>query len=302
MNYAVMEQVFLNSTFIATGVASLLFVLALTLKKDLLNKLGYMAMVAGFLASSGALLSRLMDSGHPPVSNFFESLIYVIWAMLGMYLVVAHRYKSLVFSVGAAPFVFIVMGISSILPQNWKASGPLVPALQSYWINIHVTLMLISYAAFALAAVTSIIYLVYSFTSKQQLVVSGSGSSHNISFETVMNNDSLEESNDANRHLVLFDEMTHRLILFGFPVLAIGIIMGALWANHAWGTYWSWDPKETSSLMTWLFYAAYIHFRHTGKATGRNAAFFSLVGFGAMIFTYYMVNYLPGLHSYAGMG
>jgi cytochrome c-type biogenesis protein CcsB len=249
-------------------------------------------------------------------------------------LVVYRIYKHDHLGVIMPPAIVILIGIASILPKNFRGNDPLVPALQSYWIKIHTTAMIVSYSVFLLATTTAVAYLIYYAFAKNGSSGGGDGQKE-ISNDIVSGKLSLASTgpalseaninmiaatadNDAgntsgnrlssaarnddfiknNPHLAFFDELTYRLILLGFPILAFGIITGAMWANHAWGTYWSWDPKETAALMSWLFYAAYIHSRVGMSIRGKNSAILAIVGFAGIIFTYYGVNYLPGLHSY----
>ena len=210
-----------------------------------------------------------------------------------------------------------IFGIASILPRNYRGNDPLVPALQSYWIKIHTTAMIASYSVFLLSTTTAIAYLVLLYLhnnksrkgnltpSKLSLASTGpSISDSNMAMVADMpiandnSNSRLTLKTGINPEIDFFDDLTYKLILFGFPILAFGIITGAMWANHAWGTYWSWDPKETASLMTWLFYGSYIHSRVGMSIRGKTSAILAILGFVAVIFTYYGVNYLPGLHSY----
>jgi cytochrome c-type biogenesis protein CcsB len=168
-----------------------------------------------------------------------------------------------------------------------------MPALQSYWIKIHVLLVLSSYAAFTMSFAAAVAYLFFAWRQgaapTPALAVAGAGAGDGAPSD---------EGRFAEQ-LRFFDELSYRLILMGFPLLMFGIITGAMWANGAWGTYWSWDPKETWSLITWFVYAAYLHARLTHDWTGTRAAWLGVVGFASMIVTYIGVNYLSsGLHSY----
>jgi cytochrome c-type biogenesis protein CcsB len=158
---------------------------------------------------------------------------------------------------------------------------PLIPALQSNWLIAHVMTCFVGYAAFAVAAGMGVMYLVKSM---------------NVEKGKEKNKDSLLATLPS---LNLIDDVTHKTIVFGFLWLSAGIITGAIWANSAWGTYWSWDPKETWSLITWFVYAAALHARFTRGWGGKRIAWLAIIGFVAVVFTYYGVNYLlSGLHSY----
>jgi cytochrome c-type biogenesis protein CcsB len=155
---------------------------------------------------------------------------------------------------------------------------PLVPALQSNWLTYHVVTCFLAYAAFAVACGVSIMYLV-----KEGRDEGGSGGQGLFPAAAVL------------------DELNYRAIMIGFPFLTLGIVTGAAWAHYAWGTYWSWDPKETWSLIVWFIYAAFLHARLTRGWAGRRAAWLSVLGFVATLFCYLGVNLLlPGLHSYGG--
>ena len=189
--------------------------------------------VFGLLSNTMALLTRAYErmqiSGtFAPWSNQFEAMAYVSWAIILGYLLLEFRYR--IKSIGA--FVvgigFIAMGAASLLPYRYQTAEPLVPALNSYWIYIHVSVTLTSYAAFALAGGLGIMYLV-----KERAGRRGSQSSFL----------------SALPDLETIDELGYKSIMVGFPLLAFGIILGAMWANYAWGGYWSWDPKETWSLI-----------------------------------------------------
>jgi cytochrome c-type biogenesis protein CcsB len=160
---------------------------------------------------------------------------------------------------------------------------PLVPALQSNWLLYHVITCFLGYACFAVACGISIMYLIK---------IRSEGPDSNAAAGGVV---SMFPS------ARILDDMNYRSIMIGFPLLTLGIITGAAWANYAWGTYWSWDPKETWSLIVWFVYAAFLHARITRGWVGKRAAWLSIIGFAATIFCYLGVNlFLSGLHSYGG--
>ena len=163
------------------------------------------------------------------------------------------------------------------LPKVNTAIQPLIPALKSNWLIAHVMTCFIGYAAFTIAFGISIMFLVKSSGEAQPTRLGMAG--RIPAFD-------------------ILDDLTHQMVTFGFLFLSIGIITGAVWANQAWGRYWGWDPKETWSLVTWLIYATLLHARLMRGWKGKNIAVLSCVGFVAMLFTYFGVNLLPGLHSY----
>jgi cytochrome c-type biogenesis protein CcsB len=221
--------------------------------------------------------SYQMGIGHAPLSNMYESLVFFAWSIVLLYLVVEFIYKNKVIGAFAMPFAFASMAYASLSPEFSDRITPLVPALQSNWLIAHVFTCFIGYAAFAVACGTGIMYLVK---------LRDKGDSPGSLLSTLPS-------------LKVIDDITHKIILFGFIWLSAGIISGAVWANSAWGTYWSWDPKETWSLITWFVYASALHARFTRGWGGKRIAWIAIIGFLAVVFTYYGVNFLlSGLHSY----
>jgi cytochrome c-type biogenesis protein CcsB len=189
--------------------------------------------------------------------------------------------SSLIFSITTFVYglaAFLSMAYASLSPNISDAIQPLLPALKSNWLIAHVVACFIGYAAFAIAFGMSIMYLLKIKDTEDQGTL-------------------LARLPD----FTVLDELTHQMIMFGFLFLSIGIITGAVWANSAWGRYWGWDPKETWSLITWFVYATLLHARMMRGWHGRRIAILSIIGFAAVMFTYFGVNYLPGLHSYGAM-
>ena len=249
------------------------------------KKIGLLATVLtiiGLLVQTAGIGMRWLESyqmgiGHAPLSNMYESLVFFSWSIALLYLVVEFIYKNKVIGAFAVPFAFGSMAYASLSPEFSSAITPLVPALQSNWLIAHVFTCFIGYAAFAVSCGTGIMYLVKSLDK---------GDSPNSLLATLPS-------------LKVIDDITHKIILFGFIWLSGGIISGAVWANSAWGTYWSWDPKETWSLITWFIYASALHARFTRGWGGKRIAWIAIIGFLAVAFTYYGVNFLlSGLHSY----
>jgi len=250
-----------------------------------MKKMGLLATVVtiiGLLVNTAGIGMRWLESyqmgiGHAPLSNMYESLVFFTWSIVLLYLVVEFIYKNKVIGAFAMPFAFGSMAYASLSPEFSDRITPLVPALQSNWLIAHVFTCFIGYAAFAVACGTGIMYLVK---------LRDKGDSPNSLLATLP-------------PLKVIDDITHKIILFGFIWLTAGIISGAVWANSAWGTYWSWDPKETWSLITWFVYASALHARFTRGWGAKRIAWISIIGFLAVIFTYYGVNFLlSGLHSY----
>jgi cytochrome c-type biogenesis protein CcsB len=296
VNLMMYENWAVTLTFFAGLSALVSFVLHLGLRKEGLKRLGQAAMGLALLGSATILVLRGVIAQHAPWSNLWESMITMLFASLVFYFVVEIWYKPRFFGVAAAPLVMVLIGGASILPASFKGAAPLMPALQSYWIKIHVLLILFSYAAFTMSFAAALAYFFFAWKSRraERLVLAGAGGVDG----DVAGGESAGLT-PFKEQLSFFDELTYRLILMGFPLLMIGIITGAMWANGAWGTYWSWDPKETWSLITWFVYAAYLHARLTHDWTGDRAAGLAVCGFASMVVTYIGVNYLSsGLHSY----
>jgi cytochrome c-type biogenesis protein CcsB len=217
--------------------------------------------------------------GHAPLSNLYESLVFAAWSIMLLYVILEFRSKQRVLGVFPSLFAFLAMAYASFSDQIDSKIQPLVPALKSNWLIAHVVTCFLGYAAFAVSCGISILYLL----KKNQM----------------------SDSNEKGILMYLpssrqLDEFNYQMIFFGFLWLSLGIITGSVWANSAWGTYWSWDPKETWSLITWLIYAALLHARTMKGWRGTRVAWLSLLGFVCVLFTYFGVNFLlSGLHSYA---
>lgn len=214
--------------------------------------------------------STAVGNKYFPVTNLYESLVFFVWAICVIFLVF-ERSKIKIDVMGAIslPVAIAIMTWASTMEKDVR---PLIPALQSAWLTVHVLTSFIGYAAFALAFSVSIIHLIKLNKKEWLKAVSPD----------------------------LLDEMNYKFVVFGFIMLTLGIVTGAAWANYAWGSYWSWDPKETWSLITWLIYGAFIHMRFMAGWKGWKTSVMSIVGFGAVLFTYFGVNLLlSGLHSYA---
>jgi cytochrome c-type biogenesis protein CcsB len=310
----------------------------------------------GFLAHTVAIGLRWWESyqmgediGHIPVSNLFESMSFAAWTIILIYVLVEWKYKNKSFGAFVMPVAFLALAYIGVAPNISKDIEPLVPALKSYWLHIHVITSFLGYAAFAISFGVSLMYLIINTKEKDAVygfwtacvavlaalllavgidavVLSQTGGKHML--EGTFRNDALivrllsfagffallgmswllgvrfreRLAGFANTSEML-DEVGYKTIAIGFPLLTVGIITGAVWANAAWGTYWGWDPKETWSLITWLMYAAYLHARFTRGWRGKRAAILSIVGFLAVVFTYLGVNLLlSGLHSYGSAG
>jgi cytochrome c-type biogenesis protein CcsB len=250
-----------------------------------------------WLIHTGSIGLRWVEShqlgfGHAPFSNLYESLVFFAWAIALGLILARFRFKADILVVVGLPVVFIIMASTSLANPNIE---PLIPALQSNWLIAHVITCFLGYAGFAVSFVAAILLLLADFSEGvtphlPRFVLRFLG----LGLLAAL-------SKSIGRHLPrrrLLDEIVYRSILVGYPMLTIGIITGAAWADYAWGSYWSWDPKETWSLITWMVYSAFLHARLARGWSGTRTAYLSVVGFLAVLFTYFGVNYLPGLHSY----
>ena len=240
---------------------------------------------------------RWINNGYFPLSNLYESLIFLSWGISFIHLIVEYKTQSRLIGAISTPLLFFLSGFSSLtLPTDMQKALPLVPSLQSNWLMMHVSMMMVSYATLILGSLLSILYLAFLFFSGQK---------NQVAIETTqveLESSSVASSSVSYSKLSLLqtvDIWSYRIIGLGFPFLTIGIISGAVWANEAWGSYWSWDPKETWALITWLVFAIYLHSRLLKGWQGKQAAILGSCGFFVIWICYLGVNFLgKGLHSY----
>ena len=230
--------------------------------------------ILSFIFLTFNLSVRIYASGRAPFSNLYESLISFTWGLVLIYLFIEQIYRLHLLGLFASGIAFATIAYASVLPKQIE---PLLPALQSHWLIFHVLCFVFAYGAFAISFGCGIIYLIlYKIRGGKEEELPG-----------VLNLKSIES-------------LTYKIVAFAFPFMTLGIITGAIWANKAWGSYWSWDPKETWSLITWLVYLAFLHARYHYKWKGTITAIIAITGFLVVIFTYLGVNFfLSGLHSYA---
>jgi cytochrome c-type biogenesis protein CcsB len=274
-----------NITTFAYLVSMLCFFVHLASRNQLVGAAGSYSAYGGLLVQTAAILLRWKETydlgiGHAPLSNLYESVVFFAWAIILIFAFVDLKYRYRIIGAFVVPFALLGMAWA----QLGLNSGiePLVPALQSNWLLYHVITCFLGYAAFAVACGVSIMYL----------IATRSGLSEDRSKCGILS---------MFPPLRLLDDINYKAIMIGFPLLTLGIVTGAAWASYAWGTYWSWDPKETWSLIVWFVYAAFLHARFTRGWVGRRSAWLSITGFAATIFCYLGVNLLlSGLHSYGG--
>jgi len=256
-----MSLVYLNLSFGAYFLSMVFYMGSLFFKNKIFPLAARFFIICVIVALSVYIGMRWQIALRPPLSNMFESLVVFSWAIAAVLIFIDLKYKIKVVNLLTALMGLLALGYASLLD---KEIAPLLPALRSNWLTLHVLTCFIGYAALTVAFVSSLIIL-------------------------------CKKKENTN-----LDDISHKIIAFGFLFLTLGVISGSVWANSAWGTYWSWDPKETWSLITWVIYAIYLHARLRKGWKGKKAAWLSVIGFVAMLFTYFGVNYLlAGLHSYA---
>jgi len=231
-------------------------------------------LLAGWLLHTGSLVVRTVAAQRPPFLNLYEYALSVTWGAVLVYMVLERITKSKGFGAFSVPLITLFTFLATLLPTE---VNPTMPALMSAWRVPHVATAILAYSAFAIAFGMAIMYLIQERSEGKQ------------TFWTT-----------RIPPLKTLDQVIYRMIALGFLMQTALVITGAIWAQFAWGSYWSWDPKETWSLITWLIYAAYLHTRVTMGWRGHKSAIMVAIGFIAMLFTLLGVNLLhPGLHSYA---
>jgi cytochrome c-type biogenesis protein CcsB len=302
-------------------------------KASLLPSLGTAGMAVGNLTIAALLIARWIEAGYFPMSNLYESLFALSWGITAMHLVAERMSRSRLVGAVTAPIAMAITAFAALsLPDHMQGAEPLVPALKSNWLMMHVSVMLISYAALLVGSLLAIAFLIVTRGQAVELKGSsvGTGGFRNLKVQRASQPQAVPASADAAGELTLggggtaviekpavltrqtvqlspqrltladtLDNISYRMIGLGFPLITIGIIAGAVWANEAWGSYWSWDPKETWALITWLVFAAYLHARITKGWQGRRPAILAATGFAVVWVCYLGVNILgKGLHSY----
>jgi cytochrome c-type biogenesis protein CcsB len=252
------------------------------------------------------LASRWIVAGYFPLSNLYESLLFLTWTLLTIYLYIESKTKSKLMGAILLPVALLITGFANLtLSPDMQKASPLVPALQSNWLMMHVSMMMLSYATLIMGSLLCILFLVISKYQDVdlQIVDESSLPLYNVMldyYEAKLFTPSDEISELGKLKLLQsLDNWSYRIIGLGFPFLTIGIIAGGVWANEAWGSYWSWDPKETWALVTWIVFATYLHSRITKGWEGKKTAILGGLGFFVIWVCYLGVNFLgKGLHSY----
>ncbi len=343
-----------NAAFVVLFAAMLAYWSGLAFEQvKALPIIGGAGMAAGNLAMAALLTARWIEGGYFPLSNLYESLFFIAWGITAVHFAAEKMTDSRWVGAVTSP---VAMGIAAFaaltLPDTMQVSEPLVPALKSNWLMMHVSVMLLSYAALMVGSLIAIAFLIVTrgqavelkgssvgtggFRDRkyqlkraanslavdraaenavtEQIITAGGSTTGGgtavlaaptktiVTKETGTEKTAAEKTRLSFQRLTLadtLDNISYRIIGLGFPLLTIGIIAGAVWANEAWGSYWSWDPKETWALITWLVFAAYLHARITKGWQGRKPAILAASGFVVVWICYLGVNILgKGLHSY----
>nr|YP_009366305.1 cytochrome c biogenesis protein [Aloysia citrodora]ARJ61875.1 cytochrome c biogenesis protein [Aloysia citrodora]UVF35523.1 cytochrome c biogenesis protein [Aloysia citrodora]UVF36550.1 cytochrome c biogenesis protein [Aloysia citrodora]UWI54042.1 cytochrome c biogenesis protein [Aloysia citrodora] len=271
-------------------------------------------MIMTFFCITGLLITRWIYSGHFPLSDLYESLIFLSWSFSLIHLVPYFKKNQNLLSTIIGPSAIFTQGFAtSGLVNEVHKSTILVPALQSEWLIMHVSMMILGYAALLCGSLLSVSLLVITVRKKKKFfATSNRVVNFNESFffgemeymneqSNVFQNTSFFSPKNYYRSQLIqqLDYWSYRVISLGFIFLTIGILSGAVWANEAWGSYWSWDPKETWAFITWIVFAIYLHTRTNRKWKGTNSAIVASIGFLIIWICYFGVNLLGiGLHSY----
>jgi cytochrome c-type biogenesis protein CcsB len=267
---------FLNLAFGVLILAEIAYIVGFLIRRQQVETVVVMLLVAGCSLLTISIASRWLDAGHPPFTTMYESLVFFAWATTVAFFFMKRRGVPLWLGAPVTALVILALAYASLLDDTIT---PLLPALRSNWLTIHVISYFLAYGVLAVSFVASAIVL----------------------FNPAMRAGAKPDRQD-NDHSQQLDNIGYRGVAVGFPLLTIGLVTGAVWAARTWGRYWGWDPKETMSLVCWLIYAAYLHVRLVHGWTGKRAAIVSFIGFLFVIFTYLGLKYLPiaveSLHRY----
>jgi len=239
----------------------------------------------GWLLHLGAILSRGLAVHRLPWGNMYEFTVALTFAAVTAFLVILNRQPARYLGVFVMAPVVLALGLSVLV--LYVAPAPLMPALHSYWLAIHVTAAIIASGVFIVATAATVMFLI----AERYALATAAGKPVRFSgLARIMP--------DAET----LDRTAYRAYAFAFPIWTFAVIAGAIWAEYAWGHYWQWDPKETWAFITWIVYAGYLHARATAGWRGRKAAYVAMLGFATIIFNFFIVNiFISGMHSYAGV-
>nr|AXN54335.1 CcsA [Coilochilus neocaledonicum] len=310
MIFVTLEHIFTHISFSIISIVIMIHLINLLVYKvEGLRNSSEKGMIATFLSITGFLVIRWISSGHFPLSNLYESLIFLSWSFSIIHMIpYLGNYKNDLSAITAPSAIFTQGFATSGLSIEMRQPEILVPALQSQWLMMHVSMMLFSYAALLCGSLLSVALLVITFQknidflSFRESFFFGEMEDLNKKGSVFQNISFLSFPNFYKYQLIQrLDYWSYRVISLGFTFLTIGILSGAVWANEAWGSYWNWDPKETWAFITWTLFAIYLHTRTNQKFQdqGTNSAFVASMGFILIWICYFGINLLGiGFHSY----
>nr|USN91766.1 cytochrome c heme attachment protein [Limonium bicolor] len=313
MLFSILEHLFHHISFSTVSIVIAVLLITFIVNEiielyDSLEK----GMIITFFCLTGLLVTRWIFSGHFPLSNLYESLIFLSWTFYIIHMIPFFKKHKKIFRAITAPSAILtqVFATSGLLTEM-QQSTILVPALQSQWLMMHVSMMVLAYAALLCGSLLSVALLVITFQKKIRIfgkikdfvnesVLFGEIQYMNEKSHILQNTYSLSLTNYYRSQLVQqLDRWSYRVISLGFIFLTIGILSGAVWANEAWGSYWNWDPKETWAFITWIIFSIYLHIRTNTNFNFENSALVASIGFLLIWICYFGVNILGiGLHSY----
>lgn len=264
-----MGSININITLVAFVIVSITYVIKEVWRPEVLRRGAVAIFVAAFLLNTILVVNRWVEAGHAPFSNLYESLVFYAWSVGFAYLVLEYLYGLRIVGALSAVMIMLLLLYASTTDETIR---PLMPALQSNWLTIHVVTYFIGYGALGISFITALLFL-------------GSW---------------MRSGKNPGETTLGFEKLSYKIVAFGFPFLTLGLVTGAVWANKAWGTYWSWDPKETWSLITWLIYLGYLHLPLALPRMNIDKAKIPLIqstclvmAFLAVVFTYLGLAYLP---------
>jgi cytochrome c-type biogenesis protein CcsB len=358
------SSIFFGISTTAYFLAMIIYITHLAFKNKVVGIAATSVTIIGFASQTVAIILRWKEFADftgmgiwrsAPLTNLYESLIFFIWCLILGYLIIEFKFKNRSFGAFVTPIAGLALAFIDLSGMS-KEIQPLVPALQSNWLLVHVMMSFIAYAAFSLSFSTALMYLIiktdkryevsylfWSITLGIMVILLLATGFDLLKFKVMVKPDifiktymfkasflnplsAIKVLSWVSALVIIFviwrygnvlktviekfnltpemlDEITYKSIAIGFPIFTLGgLIFGAIWADQAWGVYWSWDPKETWSLITWFIYAFYLHGRMVQGWRGKRVAIVAVIGFMAVIFTYLGVNLLlSGLHSYGEM-
>jgi len=266
------ENMLFTAVLIIYFAAMIIYFIYIAVKKESVARTAELLQVCGLALHTAALICRGIGAGRLPLTNQYEFATCFSWGLCLVSLIFIGRFRFHVLGAFASPVTFLIIGYAAMQSREVHE---LMPALRSSWLGLHVSTAIIAYGAFGVSFAVGLIFLM-----RDRFTKNGFMDSHIPSKEVL-------------------DMIGYRSVALGLLFLSFTIITGAIWAENAWGSYWSWDPKETWSLITWIVYMIYLHLRIRSGWKGRSAAVFAVIGFICVIFTYIGVNTLiPGIHSY----